>query len=137
MGSKGVLAEVGTLKDDAILAYSEIKASGLGAVVVRKAECLCHVKGGGGLVQIEGMNLALAVVCQNFGEDAPTVFVQGVGDGAFREAGREMRIYGMKRPGTKIAFDVAVSKGQLSTSVISAHSGIDGVSSNQSELFER
>ncbi len=108
-------------------------------------------------MQIEGMNFALTVVGQNFGEDAPTVFVQGVGDDAFREAGREMRIYGMKRSGTKIAFDVAVSKGQLSTSVISkiafdvavsrgqlstsvisAHSGIyDGVSSNQSELFER
>ena len=75
---------------------------------------------------------------QNFGEDAPIGFVQGVGDDAFREAGHEMRVYGMKRSVTKIAFDVAVSKGQLSTRVISAHSGIyDGVSSNQSELFER
>ncbi len=73
------------------------------------------------------------------------------------EVESEMRIYGMKRSGTKIAFDVAVckgqlstsviskiafdvavSRGQLSTSVISAHSGIyDGVLSNQSELFER
>ncbi len=56
-------------------------------------------------MHIEGMNFALAVVGQNFGEDAPTVFVQGVGDDAFREAGSEMRIYGMKRSGTKIAFE--------------------------------